>query len=258
MMSFRKLLLAASVTLCVSTASLAAPKLLLGLAEQLPGEKPVTILLLRPSVKVGLTQASGMVEPNAEWTENARGLIQAALEKNLKARQAEMRLLDAPDEGTARLVADYEALYEAVAGSVLVHKFYGAKLPTKKDKFDWTLGPGAQRLAEAAGTNYGLFIYVNDSFASAGRRGVQVAGALGCLVGVCIITPGGAHVYHASLVDLSTGDLVWFNVLSSFKGDVREVEGSDSMVTALLETMPTQPGVKAPKPKAKPKRTTPI
>jgi hypothetical protein len=254
----RVLFLAALLSLPLSNVAHAAPKPLAGLARELPADRPVNILLLRPDVSVGLTQASGLIEPNAEWTESARGLIQDALGKNLAARQAQMRLLDAPDEDTSRLVAEYEALYQAVAGSVLVHKIYGAKLPTKKDRFDWTLGPGTQRLGEVSGSNYGLFIHVNDSFASAGRRGVQVAGALGCLVGVCIISSGGAHVYHASLVDLTTGDLVWFNSLSAFKGDVREAEGAESMITALLETMPKQPGVAAPKPKAKPKRTTPI
>ena len=46
------------------------------------------------------------------------------------------------------MVADYTALHKAVADSVLAHKYYGAKLPTKKDKFDWTMGPGAAKLGE--------------------------------------------------------------------------------------------------------------
>jgi hypothetical protein len=76
---------------------------------------------------------------------------------------------------------------------------------------------------------------------------MQVAGMLGCLVGFCVIVGGGQHVAYASLVELSSGNVVWFNVLRGSKGDVREKDGAKGMVDAIMASMPTRPG-EAPKP----------
>jgi hypothetical protein len=69
---------------------------------------------------------------------------------------------------------------------------------------------------------------------------------LGCIVGFCMIVPGGTHVAYASLVELSSGNVVWFNVLRGSKGDVREKDGAQAMVDAIMASMPTRPG-EAPK-----------
>lgn len=209
----------------------------------MPADKALTIALLRPDVEVGEVQAGGLTEPNADWTMNARSNIQSAIGAKLKAAQAEMRVLDQQTGDAAQLVGDYQALHQAVASAIMIHKVLGVKLPTKKDRFDWTMGPGAKPLGELSDSNYGLFLFVRDGFASASRRGVQAVGMLGCLVGVCIVATGSQHVYYASLVELSTGNIVWFNFLRGSSGDVREATGAESMVNALLATMPTQNGV---------------
>jgi hypothetical protein len=206
----------------------------------MPVDKAVTIVLLRPDVEVGEVQAGGLTEPNADWTASARGTIQNAVDVKLKSAQAQMQVLDQQTGDAAQLVGDYQALHQAVASAIMMHKVLGVKLPTKKDRFDWTMGPGTQPLGELSSSNYGLFLFVRDGFASASRRGVQAVGMLGCLVGVCIITTGSQHVYYASLVELSTGNVVWFNFLRGSKGDVREPAGAATMIDALLATMPTQ------------------
>lgn len=208
----------------------------------LPADKAVTVLLMRPDVDVGELQAGGVTEPNADWTAAARTHLAAALEKNQRARGVELRLLDEQAGDSAQLVADYEALHRAVADAIVTYKFYGAKLPTKKERFDWTLGPGAQRLGELSGANYALFLFTRDNFASDARKAMQVAGALGCLVGFCVLTTGGQHVAYASLVELSTGNVVWFNVLRGSDGDVREADGAQSMIDSIMATMPAKPG----------------
>lgn len=208
----------------------------------LPADKPVTIVLMRPDVDVGELQAGGVAEPNADWTEAARKHLAAALKNNQEARGIELRMLDEQAGDAAQLVADYEALHRAVADAIVTYKYYGAKLPTKKDRFDWTLGPGAARLGELSGANYGLFLFTRDNFASDARKAMQVAGALGCIVGFCVITTGGQHVAYASLVELSSGNVVWFNVLRGSDGDVREPEGAQAMIDSIMASMPTKPG----------------
>jgi hypothetical protein len=248
----RSWVLLAAFSLVASTQLFAATRTFTSSGNALATDKPATIVLLRPDVEVGEMQASGMVQPNAEWTESARALIQQALEADLVQKKADLRSIGEQTGEAAQLVGDYEALHQAVAASILIHKVGGAKLPTKKDRFDWTLGPGTQRLSELTESNYGLFLFVNDSFTSASRAGVQAVGLLGCLVGVCIIAAGGQHIYFASLVELSTGNIVWFNVLNGSKGDVRKPEGAAGMVKALMASMPTQPGAGGDNDSAKP------
>jgi hypothetical protein len=60
-----------------------------------------------------------------------------------------------------------------------------------------------------------------------------------------VIPSGGVQAAFASLVDLKTGQVVWFNFLASQTGDIRTADGAETMVTALLGKM--QPaGAKPP------------
>lgn len=238
------MLLAASMSM--SAPVLAGTKAFTASGNTLSADKPVNILLMRPDVQVGTLTTGGVVEPNADWTATAKANILERLRKNQEARQSTIAAFDpGQNDSLASLENDYEALHRAVAAAILAHKYYGAKLPTKVDRFDWTLGPGAAALGQPTGSTYGLFIHVRDNFASGGRKAMQAAGMLGCLVGFCVIASGGQHVYYASLVDLASGDIVWFNVLRGSKGDVREEAGAQGMVDALMASMPNRPGASA-------------
>lgn len=233
--------------LTLSAPVVAGTKAVTASGYALPKDKPVTIVLMRPDTDVGQLAAGGLPQPNADWTKAARENLQAALSANAIARHLELKPFDEQSGDGAQLVADYSALHQAVANAIIEHKYYGSKLPTKKDRFDWTMGPGAARIGELSGGNYALFLFTRDNFASASRKATQVAGMLGCIVGFCMIVPGGTHVAYASLVELSTGNVVWFNVLRGSKGDVREKDGAQGMVDAIMASMPTRPG-EAPKP----------
>jgi hypothetical protein len=217
----------------------------------MPADKPVTVVLLQPDVQVGQLQAGGVVEPNADWTRAARENLAEALRANQAARRIDFKVLDPDAPDAQQVVADYEALHQAVAGSIIEFA-YGSKLPTKKARggksyvFDWTLGPGAQRIGEMSGGTYGLFLFTRDNFASASRKAMQAAGILGCLVGFCAIVTGGQHIAYASLVELETGNIVWFNILRGSRGDIREKDGAQGMVDAIMASMPARPGEQRP------------
>jgi hypothetical protein len=74
---------------------------------------------------------------------------------------------------------------------------------------------------------------------------LQVLGIAGCVVGFCAPTIGGGGQFaYASLVDLRTGQVVWFNVLQTGTqiaginmGDIRKPEGAATMVERLLDRM---------------------
>ena len=211
-----------------------------------PKDKTARIIVFRPDVSVGSVGIGGVTQANADWTATARTNLASAMRKHQGARGNELIFLPDQDGEKAQLVGDYQALFRAVAGAVITHKFYGAKLPTKKGRFDWTLGPGAAKLGAIADGDYALFVYSEDAYGDAGRKVAQLlmAGLFGAYV------PAGIHVGYAGLVDLSNGNLVWFNVDPAAGGDPREAEGADKRVGQVLRNWPLREG-EAPPPKKK-------
>ena len=125
-------------------------------------------------------------------------------------------------------------LHEAIAATVLTHEVGPVKLPSKKDKNTvFSLGSDAREIAGNSEADYALFIYLQDSYTSAGRAAMMMlAGALG--VGLT----GGSQIGFTSLVDLNTGDIKWFNRLYSSTGDVRDQVAAGKTVAAFLKGMP--------------------
>jgi len=64
----------------------------------------------------------------------------------------------------------------------------------------------------------------------------------GCWAGL----QAGVHQGYAGLVDLKTGDLVWFNLDPLSGGDPRDAEGAAKRVRELLTAFPTSGPAAAP------------
>jgi hypothetical protein len=194
---------------------------------------------MQPDVSIGVLTAGGMVEPRADWTEKARENLIKAIKAQQASRGTQTKISLTPDDTGADVdsVNDLMWLHNAVGNSIKLHKYLGANLPTKKNRFDWTLGEPAVAFGAQTGFDYALFLHAQDSFSSGGRVALQMAGVLGCVVGVCVIPTGGQQVAFASLVDLKTGRVVWFNVLSSGIGDMRDYKGAASVVNTLLKSL---------------------
>jgi len=214
-----------------------------------PPQGDYKLLVLRPDVSVGSLTTGGMVEPRADWTEQARTNIIAALQAQQGGRGGKLHILERRSQLTGvseQEVADFERLFYAVGQSIVIHKYLGDYLPTKRGKgLDWTLGEDAVALGRRTGYDYALFLHAEDSFASTGRIALQVLGIAGCVVGFCAPNIGGAGQFaYASLVDLRTGEVVWFNVMQAGSqiagikmGDIRTDEGAAQMVDRLLDRM---------------------
>jgi hypothetical protein len=199
-----------------------------------PTDKPVKIVVFRPDVQVGSLGVGGLESPNADWTADGRKNLAAALEKDQAGFAHQLTFMGDKQGAEGQTVAEYQSLFRAVSGAIFQHKFFGPKLPTKKDKFDWTLGPEAKKLADISGANYALMLYTHDSYGSAGRKAMQIV----ALLAFGAVVQAGIHQSYASLVDLETGKVVWFNVKLGATGDPREAEGAQLRITSLLETMP--------------------
>lgn len=198
---------------------------------------PATVLLMPPDVEVYELSAAGIPEPRADWTKQARENVHRTLNKVLRAQQATMRsydLKDDPIEAVHPRHRQLVKLHERVGESIRRHQYPTPyKLPTKDGKFDWTLGKGVVRLRNDYDADYALFVHFRDSFSSSGRVVVIAAAAL---IGVSV--QGGQQAGFASLVDLGTGQIVWFNVMSSSTGDLRKLEPAMRASEALLDEVP--------------------
>jgi hypothetical protein len=204
-----------------------------------PPQGNYRLIVMQPDISVGVLTAGGAIEPQEEWTDRARENVIKALITQQAGRGGETKIATTREEtgADAALVTDLTWLHNAVGRSIQLHKYAMYPLPTKKDRFDWTLGEQAVAFGAATHYDYALFLHAQDSFSSGGRAALQVAGFLTCMVGVCIMPTGGQQIAFASLVDLKTGKVVWFNVLTSAIGDIRSPEGAEKMVSMLLDKM---------------------
>ena len=214
-----------------------------------PPQGDYKLLVLRPDVTVGSLTTGGMVEPRAEWTDQARANIVAALRAQQASRGGNVTIVEhrnaLPGVGEQEL-ADIERLNLAVDQSIVEAKYLGNSLPTKRRKgLDWTLGADAVKLGQKTGYDYVLFLHAEDEVASKGRVALGLLGLAGCFIGFCAPNVGGQQqLDYASLVDLKTGQVVWFNVVSAGSqvpgikfGDLRTPQGAAQMVERLLGRM---------------------
>jgi hypothetical protein len=206
------------------------------------------LLVLRPDVTVGSLTTGGMVEPRADWTAQARAQIIAALRAQQAARGGNLTIVEHRNQlaGVAEQdLADVERLNFAVDQSIVEHKYLGNTLPTKRRVgLDWTLGEDAVRLGQKTGHDYALFLHAEDEVATGGRIALSVLGIAGCFIGFCAPSSGQQQLDYASLVDLRTGQVVWFNVVTAGSqvagikfGDLRTPQGAAQMVDRLLGRM---------------------
>lgn len=217
------MLLAACTTTNVKSAT--------GLPEAPP--KEARILLVEPDIKLNIILASGLQEHRADWTAAAKANLQAAVERELKGKTHSYMVFK-PDENMDGRSGQLLRLNSVVGQSIILHSYGPFPLPTKGKTFDWTLGEGASALGGPGGAEYALFVHGSGSYSSGGRVAVMIgAAALG------ISLPTGGQQVFASLVDLKTGKVVWFNVAVAAPGaDMRDPEGATLLVTSMLKGIP--------------------
>lgn len=193
------------------------------------------VVLVDPDVTLGELTAGGVFETRADWTESAQGFVRNDIRDHFAKSGAEVVPADHATPHEIQLAK----LHGAVGQAIITHLYGGAaKLPTKMDALDWTLGPGTNEMRDHYGADYALFIYVRDSYSTAGRQALQVLGILSAAAGVAVYIPGGAQIGFASLVDLRTGNIVWFNRLARESGDLRTEGPAQATVAELIKGIP--------------------
>jgi hypothetical protein len=213
-------------------------------AQEKTGSKPgftlkpgsARVVLMRPAIRVGAQSTGGMFEPNADWTAQARGYVDQALQACQTRLGNQVVVYDEGIAGEGALASQYANLFGSLADSVIEYQFFrGNRLPTKvrREAFDWSIGTEITQLQSLQGADYALFINTHDAYGSTGRKALQI---VGMLAGVAVTS--GEHWGHAGLIDLKTGELVWLNADRQMGGDVRTPEGAVKRVRQLLEGFP--------------------
>lgn len=200
-----------------------------------PQDAQLEIVLMPLDVELSVLTAGGLLEPRADWTESAKEHMLNAILKEQESRGSKLILYKDPVDGgeLVQRFAEISRLHSAVGQSILAHQYSNSPLPTKKDNFSWTLGPDITALRQKYDADYALFIYVRDSYSSAGRVAVQI---LAAAAGIGVM--GGQQLGFASLVDLRNGDIIWFNRLISGTGDLRTEVPAGKSVASLLKGLP--------------------
>jgi len=192
------------------------------------------VLLMPTDVELSLLTAGGIEEPKAEWTVKAKGNITPALRDILKTDN--ISIIQYRGQDVAKQHVQLVKLHDAVGRTILLSK-YTRRMPlltkTKENAFDWSLGHNVSLLRTKYRADYALFVFVRDSYASGGRKALVFMSSL--LGGN---TRGGTQVGFASLVDLRTGKLVWFNVMGRESGDLRTADGAKETMGVLLAGLP--------------------
>ncbi|HUO43692.1 MAG TPA: hypothetical protein VMT94_02120 [Burkholderiales bacterium] len=194
--------------------------------------KGARIVLMPADVELFSLSAGGVVEPKADWTEAAIKNLRTAF--NEKQKTFGVVFSDLTDE-QADEFAEINALHGAVARAIDIHHFGSSSfhLPTKEGKLDWSLGDEVSVIKSKTGADYALFSWIRDSYASGERVATMMFMAM---LGVGLT--GGMQVGYASLVDLNTGQVLWFNRLQRGTGDLREEDKAADTLNALLKDFP--------------------
>jgi hypothetical protein len=224
----RPLLVATLLLAGAAWADDASKHLAPGFSTRAAGSK---LVVVPADMELYSISAGGVIEPRADWTEAAQKNFVQGLDAQGKLLGPDVTRLDtaAADE-----LAEIISLERAVANAIAMHHRNGdMKLQTKAGQLDWSLGDAVKPLKERTGADYALFTWVRDTYASGERKAAMMALAL-----IGAISLGGEQVGHASLVDLNTGRVVWFNEIDRWSGDLREPAPARETVESLLKHFP--------------------
>ncbi|HYR35799.1 MAG TPA: hypothetical protein VEQ87_16030 [Burkholderiales bacterium] len=197
--------------------------------------KGAKLVIMPADIEIFSISAGGVAEPRADWTEAAiRNFKAAAAKKKAALGLTTVEL----DEKDADEFTELNNLHAAIARAISMHHFgpSSLQLPTKEGKLEWSLGDAAQEVKKATGADYAVFSWLRDAHASAERQAAMVAIAILSLGRA--VPGGGRQTAYASLVDLNTGRILWFNRLQRDSGNVKDAEHASETIDTLFGSFP--------------------
>lgn len=196
---------------------------------------PRKVLVLPVDVVIKEVTAGGVAEEVPDWSRKGSANVLAALTKQLRSggtNRAKLQLLDTPKlpEADTKAIQQHLALYRRVAATVFSVTYGERAWPQKIYRFDYTLGNGLKSVAGRTGADSAILLMGEDSVSTAGRK----------LAALFLDSVSYGHSYlTAAIVNLNTGDILWFNYAYQYKSaDLREPDDAAKLVAQLFEEYP--------------------
>jgi hypothetical protein len=182
------------------------------------------VVVLQPEFRVFVQSAGGTREIEPGWTEQAQNALALAVERHLRhdPRFAVAAPVEPATAEEATLLREHVELFKVIASnSSMMIRFGGKAWQEKKLQYDYTLGDGLALYGDRSNADYAFMIGGAQVKQTGGSVFMQLAlaGTLG------VVMPGGGTYLMLALVDMRTGDIVWFNSLEG--GEVFGMTGSD-------------------------------
>lgn len=205
------------------------------LLESPQAKAPKKLLVLPVDVVINEVTAGGVSEEVADWSRKGSENVLSALRKQVRGdnkKLNQIQLVDAPTfaDRDASNVKQHLALYRRVAGTVFDTTYGQGAWPHKIYKFDYTLGNGLKSVADRTGADAALIVIGEDSVSTTGRK----------IAAFFMDSVSYGHSFlSAAIVNLRTGDILWFNYIYAYKStDLREPDDAAKLVAQLFEEYP--------------------
>ena len=196
-------------------------------------EKNNTKILLMPiDIEICELTIAGICEPNASWTKESKKNIILGFEEILKNKNASLNKYNKKDQNNE--IVQLIKLHTQMGLEIINNEYDSMELPTKEN-FDWSIGNKVKLLKKKHKSDYAIFIFFRDQYSSTQRVIYNIVTAI---LFPGIIPIGGSQLAFASLVNLNTGDIVWFNGYYRSVGDVRDLKSARDTVSKIFEEFP--------------------
>jgi hypothetical protein len=213
---------------------------------------PKRVLFLPADIRLHELSAGGVAEKVDAWSSEASANATRVVNQIATSRHP-FQIVDSPELSAEEraILEEHIALYDAVAGSAYFARTSMFKAWQDRGReFDYTLGPGLKALAERTNVDAALILSGSDYISTGGRKAAMLMGALlGAVTGVVVMPGGGVSFVSVGVVDLRSGDLLWFGTDQSGSTNFQNEADLRSMIEGLFNTYP---GIAPAVPPAKP------
>jgi len=190
--------------------------------------------------------AGKIIELMDSWTDKSKEMVTLALEENLSDRYGyNIKFIDEDwiQENHKALWKDYSALHSTVAKSLMMHAMDGGahRFPTKKDRFDYTLGAGISELARAVEADSLIFIHGKEYYSTKGKIASEIFtfAVAAALFGAVAIPMLERDTFYFSVINGQTGQIEWMKSVSGgiFTRSFDDQEGVSKVIESVTKDM---------------------
>lgn len=202
------------------------------------------VAVLMPDMKIFKLTAGGVDQYQDDWSANSAFHMEQELRKELATFDSiDFVFLDptALSDAQRQFVDRERSIFYTVAYSVVTHTYEPEMLFKHKVKaFDYTLGEELSEFNTVENVDAILFVNGRNYIWTAGRASLAfLSVAVSAFTGVYIPVPAGKEWLTASLVDVNSGDVLWFNYLP-LPGDMRMEKTVRRLSKRLFRDFPSE------------------